>query len=82
MMQVNIFDILASSNNRDRQAWIEARAKIAYDALIGTAGPPFANLPAHTIVGWKRVVEALDKEPRCWKCGAGMICLKCKEQTE
>jgi hypothetical protein len=81
-------DVWASFANRDRQARLEARAKLAYDAFSQSAGvnrgipyPPFSRLPSAFIEAWKHLVEALDTDPRCWECGAEMICPKCKEAT-
>jgi hypothetical protein len=70
-----------------KQARLERRAKLAYEAFSETAGvnrgipyPPFCRLPAAFIAGWKSVVEALDTAPCCWKCGAETVCPECQEQ--
>ena len=84
MPRKTILDEVAYTKNRDRQASTEARARLAYQVWAHRAGlrMAFEDLTQHQMDGWRGVVKALEQHPRCWKCGAELICLRCKEEEK
>ena len=60
------------------------RARLAYQVWAHRAGlrMAFEDLTQHQMDGWRGVVKALEQHPRCWKCGAELICLRCKEEEK
>jgi hypothetical protein len=77
----------ANRDNRDRQALLLQRAKLAYDAFEQgfpmSWMPPFEHLGPQRLEAWKRVVTALDAEPVCSECGTGtqqVLCPGCEVQ--
>jgi hypothetical protein len=79
----------ANRDNRDRQALLLQRAKLAYE--VYTTAFPSSQMPAFAFEylsnrqheGWKKVVAALDTEPACSECGSAVkrvLCWRCQEE--